>query len=550
MRWVCVVCCSTIVALAGCQLGDRGRVITWRESNGKTNVTTAADGNLIAKNSPTDAVYRLPQVSENSDVGRTASGTVSLATADANSKFAVHQASHASSTAPAQPSTSAPSRPQSVSIPEPLPNPPTAQPPDGPFVQLALFDAVELALAQNPDLETLRQAEGVSVGALGVAQTYPFNPWVQVQATPIQRNTAGGSGAVGHYVLLMQTIQLAHQRRHREDNAMSLLSSVRWNIVQAELQNVAQTQRLFCTALYQRGLYELAREMADWNKQLLTIAERQLSAGQISAADAAIVRLDAQSTRQQMRLAEANYRTATLDLRRHLNLPLATPLDVNGRLSDWLWMPSVGVDACRHDAALNALAALTPIDQAAHFAATRPDVMAAQADLAAARAGENLARANRVPDLQIGPYFQRDDFATQFIGFRAQSDIPVWNNGKPLVRQRMAEVYQRSVAWEQVLARATREAEAALDRYERARRLATEDVSSDALPPELQRLEAQFNANEVDLLRLFQARTSLLQLRRARLDSLNELAQAAATVTAATGLPPQTLIENVQKGSE
>jgi hypothetical protein len=36
---------------------------------------------------------------------------------------------------------------------------------------LSLDDAIETGLAQNPDLVAMRQAEGVSVAALGVAQT-------------------------------------------------------------------------------------------------------------------------------------------------------------------------------------------------------------------------------------------------------------------------------------------------------------------------------------------------------------------------------------------
>ena len=50
---------------------------------------------------------------------------------------------------------------------------------------IQLRTAVETGLAQNPDLIALRQAEGVGTAALGVAQTYPFNPFVQrCQATP------------------------------------------------------------------------------------------------------------------------------------------------------------------------------------------------------------------------------------------------------------------------------------------------------------------------------------------------------------------------------
>src|SRR5262249_9051601 len=156
----------------------------------------------------------------------------------------------------------------------------------------------------------LRQNEGVSSAALGVAQTYPFNPWVQVRATPLQQNTEGGSGSMFHYVLLQQQLQLAHQQRFREEMAASQLNQVRWTIHNFELLNVAQTARLYFTALYQRGLLELARASADLNQELLRISEQQKAGGVITAVDLEIVRIDASSTKQQAQLAEANYQTA------------------------------------------------------------------------------------------------------------------------------------------------------------------------------------------------------------------------------------------------
>jgi hypothetical protein len=94
--------------------------------------------------------------------------------------------------------------------------------------------------------------------------------------------------------------------------------------------------------------------------------------------------------------------------------------------------------------------------------------------------------------------------------------------------------------------RAELEAVAAADRYERARRLveAARPDFQDDLPNELQRLEAQFKANEVDVLRIFQGRTSLINNRRAALDLLNELAQATAALTAATAIPPKALVSD------
>jgi len=78
-----------------------------------------------------------------------------------------------------------------------------------------LDDAIETGLTQKcRNLVALREAEGVSQAALGVAQTYPFNPFVQVRGHALSSaNNEGGSGAMYHYVLLQQNLQLAHQQQ-------------------------------------------------------------------------------------------------------------------------------------------------------------------------------------------------------------------------------------------------------------------------------------------------------------------------------------------------
>ena len=87
--------------------------------------------------------------------------------------------------------------------------------------RLSLIDAINTSLAQNPDLVTLRTAEGVSGGALGVARTYPFNPYVQIQALPYRKFPDGAKGYQYDYILLMQTLQLGHQQRFRKECACS-----------------------------------------------------------------------------------------------------------------------------------------------------------------------------------------------------------------------------------------------------------------------------------------------------------------------------------------
>jgi cobalt-zinc-cadmium efflux system outer membrane protein len=254
------------------------------------------------------------------------------------------------------------------------------------------------------------------------------------------------------------------------------------------------------------------------------------------------VRLDESAARRRAELVQTNYQTALLDLRRQLNLPLSMPLTLSGNLADFQFGAAASAAQAK-DAGEWETAPSDPQAIAWQLAAARPDVLAAQSDLDAARANMSLAHANKTPDLQIGPYYQKTDSGATLWGFRAQSDLPILNSGQPLVRQRMAEVNQRQTVWEQLHQRASLDAQAAIDRYERARRLVTSSGSAVELPQELSKLEAQFKAGEIDVVRIVTARTSLLAARQAQLDTLNELAQAAAALTAATGLPPEAVVQ-------
>lgn len=424
--------------------------------------------------------------------------------------------------------------------------PQTATPPSiSATVKLGLNEAIETGLAQNPDLVTIRGTEGVSSAVLGVAHTYPFNPTLQARLLPYNRFSDGTNASVYNYILLWQQFELCHQRSFREKNASAALTGVRWNIHQAELQNAATTQQLYFAALYQRGLRDLAELTRRLNDELLAVMEKRLNAGRAAAADVAMVRIDASTSRQQARLAEVNYRTALLALRRQLNLSPDVPLDLDGELGSFEWHSVSGPELCRLVGDSSEFT--TTMNREAivnELAARRPDVLAARANSQAAHANLGLARASRVPNLWLGPFYSRDSEGIVSLGFQTQMDIPVVNTGMPLVNQREAEFRQQLTTAEQLEVRARQDTRTALDRYEQALELyqQTSAQSNQQLPQELQKLEDEFRKGEIDILRVVQARNSLLLFRRTTLDSLNELAQAAAAMTAASGLPPAALV--------
>jgi len=412
---------------------------------------------------------------------------------------------------------------------------------------LSLHGTVSLALAQNPDLVALRPTEQVGMAVYGVARTYPFNPFVQIQATPYQDLPGEGPGTTAHYVLLMQRIQLAHQQQFREDAGAAALNGIRWNIHQAELQALSLTAQMYFALLYQRGLLEVAQASHENNEQLLDVLTKRYEAGDAAASDVATVREDTRATLQQLRLAEANSESARRDLLRQLGMPPASPFDFAGDLTTVRWHIPRGNSqgSSPHELAMEYKES-THQDMAwiASWAASRPDVLAAQANIDQARANLRLATANRTPDLIIGPYYQRNPDGMTHWGLRAEMDLLIIDSRKPMEAQRAAEFGQQNVLWRQLLLRAELEAQTAFERYEVAYRALLSAGSDNlaGLSRELETLERLFREGEVDVVQVLQARTSILQNQRARLDLLNELAQSAALLIGATGIPLELLI--------
>jgi outer membrane protein TolC len=234
-----------------------------------------------------------------------------------------------------------------------------------------------------------------------------------------------------------------------------------------------------------------------------------------------------------------------------LGLLAAATLEPVGDLAEFQWAQVRDVaagsdqsDAAKKDLPENFAEEASDSEQIARWAANRPDVRAAQAEVEAARARLELACASRVPNVKAGPVYERDEGGTTFLGVEAQIALPILNTGNPMVRQRQAELHQRQASLEQLQLKAQLEIHVAVERYERARRV-TEQYSADftdGMTRDVRRIEDQFEAGQTDQLHVYSARTSMIQTRLTYLDSFHELARAAAAITAATGLGHDVLL--------
>jgi cobalt-zinc-cadmium efflux system outer membrane protein len=409
--------------------------------------------------------------------------------------------------------------------------------------RLATLDqAIEITLQRNPTLVAQRQQDPVSRAALEVAATYPYNPVAQAQVLPLSRDRDGNPTSTFNTWTLVETIELAHQQRHRIDAATAELARSGWSIRQAELAQVAQTQRLYFTVVYRHDLRDTTTAQAGLDAEIVGILQRRFSAGQSTATEVALARINARTSRQEADMAAASYENARLELQTQLGLPQSAAIDPCGETACWKWQP-VPVAALAGEAS-----GLDPgrpqTLTAAALVVRRPDVMQARAELCAACAQLDLAQANRVPNVQLGPAFERDESGTAMFGVQAQMELPIVNNGRALVRQREAEVGQREVALQQLLVQAQSEAEAAIAHYERVRAVLEKSRSElgGAMAQDVRWIEDSFRAGQTDLIHVHTAHRNAIDTEKALLGEANDLAQAAARVTETTGIAPRVLV--------
>ena len=423
-----------------------------------------------------------------------------------------------------------------------------ATPPAG-GQSISLQAALYGAITSNPDLVTLRQGNALAASAesVEVARHFPttLNPTVWIDYRPItlippdtfgsgvSGSNSGSSGSHTNgpfyhfgqgliYVSIRQPVELGHQTTHRYHIAQAAFDQQKWVVIQAELTALVQTYRFFQTAAYRREKYRLAQQLAEFNDRLSDSLQKRMDANQVQAADVALARVESQATRQLVKAARQDYFVALTDLRNQIGIPeQAGTIEPLGEFTLPPYIPPVDEQVMIQEAL-----------------ASRPDIHAANAQIAGTQAAVSLAKGDRIPTPIIGPQYAQDEVGVQYVGFVLISQLPVWNSGKPLVLQREAEHRRAIVAFQQAQQRATAQVRAAVAKWNGASELVNESAGlTPLLNKEVNTLDRLFEAGQADLTKLMQARQRLIQLQNNQLDAVWQATQAQSDLLLALGMP-------------
>ena len=284
-------------------------------------------------------------------------------------------------------------------------------------VRVDLPTALGLALRENPDLRAKRHTLGLAEGRVQQSTLlFQENPRVSIEAdyrnrrfrTPTGRSTADAA------VSVLQEIEIAGQPAHRRQAAASHLSYTEWVIADAERLLQLEVMRAFYELLAIQESLQARRDSLETRSALLQAGRERYAQEDISVLDLNALRLDTNEARARLLAGKQERVLAEKQLGLLLGLGVEQPLVALGDL----------FTASRLDALPD------PLPSQAELVACalehRPDYQAARRKVETREAELRLARANRLPNIALGPMYKLDN-EDQVVGGALTIPLPLFN---------------------------------------------------------------------------------------------------------------------------
>jgi cobalt-zinc-cadmium efflux system outer membrane protein len=394
--------------------------------------------------------------------------------------------------------------------------PPAAGPP-----AMTLCDAIQTALAQNPEIAAIRQERGVAAAGVVIARAYPFNPVWDGRFRYAWPVNAGASNQEPVENTVTLEMELRGQARHRKAAAAAALSRTEWEIAAQELSLVIRVVRAFDTVVYRYQKNKLILDTIELDEKTADKAHELVKASKLRPADEIILRTEIDEARAELGQGRTALAVASSEFRAALGM-------VGG---DYVLRGDLSAQPTPTD----------PADVLADAARqTRPDRQAREAGLAEADAALRLERSNRFGNVSVGPTYEYDNSSIHNLGVQFSVPLPLLNTHRGEILQREAERQRAVFDLRQTDIEIAQQVDAALSHLKTARAWAETYQETVAHQKEaLQKIQDLFQSGDptVDALRILDVQRKVLKANDGYLDAQFEVRQAMADLAAALGDP-------------
>lgn len=296
--------------------------------------------------------------------------------------------------------------------------------------QVDLPTALGLALQENPEVQAKRHTLGLAKGRVQQADLlFQENPRVSIEAdyrnrrfrAPTGRSTADAA------VVLLQEVEIAGQRGHRRQAAATHLAYTGRVIANAERLLQLAVMRAFYELLAVQERIRAQQDSLETHEALLRAGRERFEQEDISVLELDTLRLDTDEARTRLLTREQERVLAEKQLRLLLGPGVEKPLVA---VSDLL--RGSAQDSLLADLPSQAELTACALEHRPDYQATRLKVETREAEL-------RLARANRIPNISLGPMYKLDD-EDQIVGGALSIPLPFFNRNTHEITAAVAKV--------------------------------------------------------------------------------------------------------------
>jgi cobalt-zinc-cadmium efflux system outer membrane protein len=257
---------------------------------------------------------------------------------------------------------------------------------------MTVAEAVEVALKNNPDIQSVRLEQGAAQGRLDQAGLWlRSNPVIEGSLSRKDTVPGGGEKVTNEGLSLSQEFEIAGQRGLRVDAARNGMEKASQDIRDRHRILVAEVKDAFAKALAAGRKVELADAAVRLQEQLVSSATVKYQSGEISQLEQNLADVELGKARRERLLAGKERREALLNLQMILGLTPKLDFPVDGDLP--MEAPVIPDK--------EKLRTLT--------ASQRPDVLSASAEVQQARSAMKLAGREAIPSFTVTGFYSQDD---------------------------------------------------------------------------------------------------------------------------------------------
>jgi cobalt-zinc-cadmium efflux system outer membrane protein len=312
---------------------------------------------------------------------------------------------------------------------------------------------------------------------------------------------------------IAQAFETGGQSAHRRAAASAVREALAYAVADAKRRLRAEVSQRFFRTLALQQRVQIEREAQRIAEEASSLVAKRVAAGEDSRLDGNLARIEAERARNQAAAA----REAHMQARAELAAILQLPLDALPELAGELAPPAPAA----REAALEGLS-------------RRPDLLALERRVAAARERVQLERAARAPDLTLGVVGGREQPSQTFTTLAISVPLPIYKRNDAAISRAVAELTQAELELRAAQSGARAELAGLLDRYatleERVRRLATEVLP--AVEENLRLSRRAREAGEIAVPQLLLVMRQAVEARRELLEAQTEQRLVATAIEA------------------